>query len=109
LISAKVLTRFQGLWVNLFSLKGKLVNSGFHLLNVASTDGNFDATTLPAPKSVPVPASVSVSVGVKGVDLKLPESLPSIEDEFKVLGVALVASDQHGLSPAEATRLNKII
>ena len=105
------------------SVKGKFFNLGLNSLVVATEPctpvATTTATTSPvAPVTAPVSASVSASmpapvtaasVGVVGVDLKLPERLPSVEEELKVLSAAVAALRQPGLSRAEVSRLHNII
>ena len=103
------------------SVKGKLFNSGLNSVKVATGVQSSVATTTTtptAPVTAPVSASVSASmsapvtvasVGVAGVDLKLPEWLPSVEEELKVLIAAVAALRQPGLCRAEVSRLHNII
>jgi hypothetical protein len=106
------------------SVKGKLFNSGLNSVKVAtgvqrSVAATTATTTSPAapvtaPVSAPVSASMpapatAASVGVAGVDLKLPERLPSVEEKLKVLSAALTALEQPGLSHADVLRLRSII
>jgi len=104
------------------SVKGKLFNSGLNSVKVATgvrcaVAATTATTTSPlASLDVPVlvPASASklasfVSVDVAGVDLKLPERLPSVGEELKILAAAVEALRQPGLSRAEVSRLHNII
>ncbi len=106
------------------SVKGKLFNSGLNSVKVAtgvpcSVAAATTATTTPAkptaiPSSAPEPASISDPVTVASVNpvyvgLKLPERLPSIEEELKILSAAVEALTHPGLSRAEASRLRNII
>jgi hypothetical protein len=99
------------------SVKGKLFNSGLNSVKVATGVQNLVAATtssLVAPVSAPVSAFMSApvtaaSVGVAGVDLKLPERLPSVEEALKVLSAAVEALRQPGLGRAEVSRLHNII
>jgi hypothetical protein len=50
-----------------------------------------------------------LSVRVEGVALKLPDQLPSVEAELKILSAAIEALRQPGLSRGETSRLHKII
>lgn len=103
------------------SIKGKLFNSGLNLIvatgmqkSVATT---IATTTSKAPASEPslvvseqnskpvVPAATSISE----VDLELPEVLPSVEQELKVLTAAIEALRKPGLSRSEVSRLRNII
>jgi hypothetical protein len=43
------------------------------------------------------------------VDLKLPERLPSVEEELKILAAAVEGLRQPGLSRSEVSRLHNII
>ena len=104
------------------SVKGKLFNSGLNSVKVATGVQRAVAATtatttsplasLDVPVLVPASASKSasfVSVDVAGVDLKLPERLPSVEEELKILAAAVEALRQPGLSRAEVSRLHNII
>jgi hypothetical protein len=80
--------------------------------SVATTIATTTSPAAPVTGSVltSVPAPVPAAfVGVVGVDLKLPERLPSVEEELKVLSAAVEALRQPGLSRAEASRLHYII
>jgi hypothetical protein len=98
------------------SVKSKIFNLGLKSLKDATgVQGSVAAAAVVSspevPLIVPVSSSVasSVPVGVAGVDLKLPERLPSIEEKLKVLSAAVDALGQPGLSLAEVSRLHKII
>ena len=98
------------------SVRAKLFNSGLNCLIVTAGVGSAAVTTAtiattPLTSDVaPLPASVSDSVGVGvAVDLKLPERLPSVEEELKVLAAAVEALRQPGLNRSEISRLHKII
>jgi hypothetical protein len=105
------------------SVKGKLFNSGLNSVKVATgvpcSVAAATATTTPAkltaiPSSAPESASISDSIPVASVDpvyigSKLPERLPSIEEELKILSAAVEALRQPGLSRAEVSRLHNII
>lgn len=102
------------------SVKGKLFNSGLNSVKVATGVQNLVAATtatttspvapVTAPVSAFMPAPVTAaSVGVVGVDLKLPGRLPSVEEELKVLSAAVEALRQPGLGRAEVSRLHNII
>jgi hypothetical protein len=94
------------------SVKGKLFNSGLNSLIVATGVRSAVATTATiattplTPDVACLPDSASVGVAV---DLKLPERLPSVEDELKVLAAAVEALRQPGLNRSEISRLHKVI
>jgi hypothetical protein len=73
------------------------------------------AATSPATSdTIPVSVSTSfstiaASIDVVGTDLKLPERLPSVEDELKIMVAAVEALRQPGLSRSEVSRLHNII
>jgi hypothetical protein len=96
------------------SVRAKLFNSGLNSVVVTAGVGSAAATTATiattplTPDVVSLPASVSASFGV-AVDLKLPEQLPSVEEELKVLAAAVEALRQPGLNRSEISRLHKII
>ena len=106
------------------SVKSKLFNSGLNLLKdatglqkkvavaVAAASSPLTPTIVPlsAPALDPISAStVDASVDVACVEKKLPERLPSVEEQLKVLNEAIQALRQPGLSRAEASRLHNII
>ncbi len=74
------------------SIKGKLFNSGLNSVVVATGVQNSVATTIATTTTRPAPESVTqiasrpvrvscVSADVVGADLKLPDELPSVEEE----------------------------
>ena len=99
------------------SVKGKLFNSGLNCVEVATRAQGAVATTIATttspkegtavPLAAPLPATVEDKVAY--VDLKLPERLPSVEEELKILAAAVEALRQPGLSRAEVSRLHNII
>ncbi len=103
------------------SVKGKLFNSGLNSVEVATHVQRAVATTIATttsnsksiavPLAAPIPAVVvgTVEDKVACVDLKLPEQLPSVEEELKILAAAVEALRQPGLSRAEVSRLHNII
>lgn len=106
------------------AVKGKFFNLGLNSLIVATEPRKLVAATtatttspvapgtapVSAPASASMPAPVTAaSVGVAGVDLKLPQRLSSIEEKLRVSDAALVALEQPGLSRSEASRLHYII
>jgi hypothetical protein len=102
------------------SVKGKLFNSGLNSVEVATRVQRAVATTIATTTSPvegitvavaePMPAVVRIPEDkVVCVDLKLPERLPSVEDELKILAAAVEALRQPGLSRGEVSRLHNII
>jgi hypothetical protein len=108
------------------SIKGKLFNSGLNCLLVATGGREKVATTIattttpqtPAidSASAPVPGSVSAPTAVSdgsafvgGVSLKLPQRLPSVEEELKVLSAAVKAMEEPNLARVDVMRLRNII
>ena len=98
------------------SVKGKLFNSGLNCVEVATHTQRAVATTTSPRKDItdsitaPIPAVVDATENkVTNVELKLPERLPSVEDELKILAAAVEALRQPGLSRAEVSRLHNII
>ena len=105
------------------SVKSKLFNSGLNLLKDATglqkkvvvavaAASPLTPTTVPlsVPALDPISAStVDASVDVACVEKKLPERLPSVGEQLKVLNEAIQALRQPGLSRAEASRLHNII
>jgi hypothetical protein len=106
------------------SIKGKIFNLGLNSLVVAtgvqkSVATATIATTTPDPAaaseltlevSKPNPKTISSqATNVSGVDLRLPEELPSVEEELKILAAAIEALRKPGLSRSEVSRLLNII
>jgi hypothetical protein len=103
------------------SVKGKLFNSGLNSVIVATHAQQAVATTIattttPAEgtnvsSKAPTPTAVAGAFEDKiaDVNLKLPERLPSVEDELKILAAAVEALRQPGLSRAEVSRLHNIM
>ena len=103
------------------SVKGKLFNSGLNSVIVATARCTPVATTIAtttSPKegiagslAAPMPAAVVGAAEDKVADVvsKLPERLPSVEEELKVLAAAVESLRQPGLSRAEVSRLHNII
>ena len=94
-----------------FSVKGKLFNSGLNSVIVATSVQRPVATTIATTTSplAPVTWVPTPAVIVAGVELKLPQRLPSVEEELKVLSAAVEALGQPGLGRAEVSRLHNII
>jgi len=100
------------------SVKGKLFNLGLSSVkvatdlqrSVAAATATSPATyvTLPVSGSTPF-STISDSIDVVGTDLKVPEQLPSVEEELKILAAAVEGLKQPGLSRAEVSRLHNII
>ena len=94
------------------SVRAKLFNLGLNSVVVTARVGSAAvaaaATTPLAPDAFHAPAFGSASVGVVD-DLKLPEQLPSVEEELKILAGAVEALRQPGLSRADVSRLHNII
>lgn len=100
---------------SVLSVKAKLFNSGLNKLRVATIVGGTVATTTATtttPAATPLGGSggevAFVPVCVGG-DLKLPERLPSVEEELKILAAAVEGLRQPGLSRSEQARLHYII
>jgi hypothetical protein len=112
------------------AIKGKLFNSGLNSLvvatgaqiGVATTTATTTSPAVPVDGSLSVPPSAAAPgasdsaatlaervVRVEGVDLRLPERLPSVEEELKVLSAAIEALKQPGLGRAEVSRLRNVI
>ena len=102
------------------SVKGKLFNSGLNRVEVATHAQRAVATTIATTTSprkdiadsltAPMPTVVDAAEdNVSNIELKLPERLPSVEDELKILAAAVEALRQPGLSRAEGSRLHYII
>jgi hypothetical protein len=102
------------------SVKGKLFNSGLNCVEVATHAQRAVATTIATTTSprkditssitAPMQAAVDAAENkVTNVELKLPERLPSVEDELKILVAAVEALRQPGVSRAEVSRLHNII
>jgi hypothetical protein len=79
----------------------------------SSSSSSSPPVASPTPTSVSAPESASKPapriVNVDGVDLKLPNRLPSVEEELKILSAAVAALTQPGLGRAEVSRLHNII
>ncbi len=101
------------------SVKGKIFNLGLNSLIVATGPEVQQrvATTIATTTSPDASASVGMlasevgsgRVVVSGVELKLPEKLPSIEDKLKVFDAATVALERPDLSKTDVARLRAII
>lgn len=103
------------------SVKGKLFNSGLNSVKVATGVQRAIATTIATTTSpaegtagslaAPMPGAVVGAAEDKFADVvsKLPDRLPSVEEELKVLVAAVEAFRQPGLSRAEGSRLHNII
>jgi hypothetical protein len=103
------------------SVKGKLFNSGLNSVKVATGVQRAVATTIATTTSpaegtagslaAPMPGAVVGAAEDKFADVvsKLPDRLPSVEEELKVLVAAVEAFRQPGLSRAEGSRLHNII
>jgi hypothetical protein len=102
------------------SIKGKLFNSGLNSVVVATgvqraVAATIATTTSPAEDTAGSLAALTPAVidaakdKVTDVDLKLPEQLPTVEEELKVLAAAVEALRQPGLSRAEVSRLHSTI
>ncbi len=98
------------------SIKGKLFNSGLNSVVVATHSQRAVATTI-ATTTTPI-GDIAVHLAspilaaedkVPIVDLKLPERLPSVEEELKILAAAVEGLRQPGLSRSEVSRLHNII
>jgi hypothetical protein len=97
------LKKSQKLWVSILSIKGKFFNSGLNSIVVATRPHGCVATTTattttpnipttdPAATSRPISIPPAVAVNFSGPDLKMPDELPSVEDELKVLIAAIEA------------------
>ena len=102
------------------SVKGKLFNLGLSSVKVATSPQHSVAAAtaaasspavsdnVPLSTSTPFPA-IAASIDVVGIDLKMPERLPSVEEELKILAAAVEALRQPGLSRSEVSRLHNII
>jgi hypothetical protein len=85
------------------SVKSKMFNLGLKLACATTGVGGTVAVAAVAPTtSSMLPTSYSVA-------LKLPEQLPSIEEELKILTAAVEGLRQPGLSRTEQSRLHYII
>jgi len=99
---------------SLVSVKAKSFNLGLKSLVVATDVLQFSVASAAAATSplAPVPAvapePVRVAV-VSGVELKLPDELPTVKEELKIMAAAVNALNQPGLSRSEASRLQKVI
>ena len=102
------------------SVKGKLFNSGLNRVEVATHAQRAVATTIATTTSPSkdIDDSLTASMptvddaaedNVSNIELKLPERLPSVEEELKILAAAVEALRQPGLSRAEGSRLHYII
>ena len=102
------------------SVKGKLFNSGLNRVEVATHAQRAVATTIATTTSprkdiadsltAPMPTVDNAAEdNVSNIELKLPERLPSVEEELKILAAAVEALRQPGLSRAEGSRLHYII
>ena len=102
------------------SVKGKLFNSGLNRVEVATHAQRAVATTIATTTSprkdiadsltAPMPTvNNAAEYKVSNIELKLPERLPSVEEELKILAAAVEALRQPGLSRAEGSRLHYII
>jgi hypothetical protein len=79
------------------SVKSKLFNSGLNSVKGATGVEKSVAVAVVAssPGASPaVPASASVAAAPVEADLKVPERLPSVEEELKVLSAAMAALRQ---------------
>jgi hypothetical protein len=105
------------------SVKAKLHNLGLSSVQVATgVQGTVAAasaassppvasttpTSVSAPEFVSAPTAQPV-LNVVGVDLKLPERLPNVEETLKIMYAALEALTKPCLSRSEQTRLHYII
>jgi hypothetical protein len=95
------------------SVKSKLFNSGLNSVKGATgVEKSVAVAVASSPAASPavlVPAPASVAGAVVDADLKVPEWLPSVEEELKVLSAAIAALRQPGLCRAEVSRLHNII
>jgi len=99
------------------SVKGKLFNSGLNSVKVATGVQRAVATTIATTTSPAEGAAGSLAAPMPGaaedkfadVVSKLPDRLPSVEEELKVLVAAVEVLRQPGLSRAEGSRLHNII
>lgn len=95
------------------AVKAKLFNLGLNFLRDATPSAKQTVasaaavSSTEAPVFVPAPSAV-VALPVN-VDLELPQRLPSVEEELKVLSGAMKALEEPGLCRAEVLRLHSII
>jgi hypothetical protein len=106
---------------SILSIKGKFFNSGLNSIVVATRPHGCVATTTattttpdmlmtdPAAASRPISIASAVAVNFSGLDLKLPEELPSVEDELKVLIAAIEALRSPNLPRGEVSRLRTLV
>jgi len=85
------------------SVKAKLFNLGLKSVCAATGVGGAVAVAAVAATSAYV---LSTS---DNVALKLPEQLPSVEEELKILAAAVEGLRQPGISHAESSRLHYVI
>ena len=106
---------------SILSIKGKFFNSGLNSIVVATRPHHCVATTTattttpdtpttdPAAASKPISIPPAIAANLSGLDLKLPEQLPSVGDELKVLIAAIDALRNPNLPRSDVSRLRSLV